>query len=97
MMFGPSWMSLSPAVPLSVVKDPTGAGDTFAGAFMGYLARCGRVTEEILKEAVLAGNLVASFTVQDFGVKRLAGLKRSEVARRANEYDRFARIPKVRI
>jgi len=90
-------MFISPACPLELVKDPTGAGDTFAGALMGYLARRGKVTEENLKEAVVVGNLVASFTVQDFGVKRIARLKRSELVQRAAEYNRFAKIPTVKL
>ncbi len=96
-LFGPGWTFLSPAVLLDVVVDPTGAGDTFAGAFMGTLARAGRVTTETLKRAVMAGNLVASFTVQDFGVKRVARLTRAQVAARAREYDKFARIPAFRL
>lgn len=97
MLFTPEGVFISPAVPLDVVKDPTGAGDTFAGAFMGYVARAGKATDSVLREAVVAGNLVASFTVQDFGVKRVARLKRSEVARRAQEYRRFTALPSVRI
>jgi sugar/nucleoside kinase (ribokinase family) len=97
MLFSPSGMFLSPAVPLEVVVDPTGAGDTFAGALMGYLAKRGKVSDELLKEAVVVGNLVASFTVQGFGVKRIARLKRSEVIKRAAEYSRFAKIPKIKL
>jgi sugar/nucleoside kinase (ribokinase family) len=96
-LFTPSGLFISPAVPLDVVKDPTGAGDTFAGALMGYLARKGKVTDETLKEAVMVGNLVASFTVQDFGVKRVACLKRSEVAKRAKEYTRYVKAPALKI
>jgi sugar/nucleoside kinase (ribokinase family) len=97
MLFGPKGMLVTPAYALESVKDPTGAGDTFAGAFMGYLAKRGKVTDEVLKEAVVVGHLVASFTVQDFGVNRVASLKRSEVAKRAKEYNRFAKIPVVKI
>lgn len=97
MLFSPSGLFLSPAVPLDVVVDPTGAGDTFAGALMGYLAKRGRVTDELLKEAVVVGNLVASFTVQGFGVKRIARLKRSEVVKRASEYNRFTKIPSIQL
>jgi sugar/nucleoside kinase (ribokinase family) len=71
MLFGQGWTFLSPAVPLDYVVDPTGAGDTFAGAFIGYLARAGQVTPELLKQAVIMGNLVASFTVQGFGTKSI--------------------------
>jgi sugar/nucleoside kinase (ribokinase family) len=97
MMFGPGWTFLSPAVPLDYVVDPTGAGDTFAGAFIGYVARAGKLTPEVLKQAVIAGNLVASFTVQGFGTKTIAGLTKSKLRQRSVAYHKFASIPKVRI
>jgi sugar/nucleoside kinase (ribokinase family) len=97
MMFGPGWTFLSPAVPLDYVVDPTGAGDTFAGAFIGYLARYGKVNEGLLKQAVIAGNLVASFTVQGFGTKAIGGLTRAKLKKRSVEYHKFASIPKVSI
>jgi sugar/nucleoside kinase (ribokinase family) len=97
MMFGRDWTFLSPAVPLDQVVDPTGAGDSFAGAFIGYLARAGRVTPETLKQAVIAGNLVASFTVQGLGTLGLKGMSRTQLKKRAVAYHRFASIPKVRI
>src|SRR5581483_5801580 len=97
MMFGPGWTFLSPAVPLDYVVDPTGAGDTFAGAFIGYVARAGKLTPEVLKQAVIAGNLVASFTVQGFGTKTIAGLTKAKLRQRSVEYHKFASIPKVKI
>src|SRR5260370_32320751 len=63
MLFGPGWTFLSPAVPLDYVVDPTGAGDTFAGAFIGYLARSKRLNAQNLTNPVMAGHLLASFTV----------------------------------
>ena len=97
MLFGPGWTFLSPAVPLDYVVDPTGAGDTFAGAFIGYLARAGKLTPDTLKQAVIAGNLVASFTVQGFGTKTIAALTLSKLRKRSVEYYRLASIPKVKI
>ena len=97
MLFGPGWTFLSPAVPLDYVVDPTGAGDTFAGAFIGYLARAGKVNEQLLKQAVIAGNLVASYTVQGFGTKSIAALNKAKLRKRSVEYHRFASIPKVKI
>jgi len=97
LLFGPGWTFLSPSVPLDVVKDPTGAGDTFAGALMGYLARKGKVTKETLKEAVLVGHWVASFTVQDFGVRSVAKLTRAMVAKRGKAYTQAALIPRVKL
>jgi len=95
MLFGPGWTFLSPAVPLDYVVDPTGAGDSFAGAFMGYLAKFQKVTPTVLKQAVIAGNLVASFTVQGFGTKSIAALNKPKLKKRAVEYHKLASIPKV--
>ncbi len=97
MLFGAGWTFLSPAMPLDYVVDPTGAGDTFAGAFIGYLAKQPKITPEVLKQAVIAGNLVASFTVQGFGTKTIASLNRENLKKRSVEYYKFASIPKVRI
>ena len=97
MLFGPGWTFLSPAVPLDYVVDPTGAGDTFAGAFIGYVARAGKLTPEVLKQAVIAGNLVASFTVQGLGTKSIAALNKPKLKKRSVEYHKFASIPKVKI
>ncbi len=97
MLFGQGWTFLSPAVPLDYVVDPTGAGDTFAGAFIGYVARAGKLTPEILKQAVIAGNLVASFTVQGLGTKSIAALNKAKLKKRAVDYHKFASIPKVTI
>ena len=60
-----------PAVPLEGVVDPTGAGDTFAGGFMGALARMGRMTDTNLRRAVVYGCVLASFAVEEFSVGRL--------------------------
>jgi sugar/nucleoside kinase (ribokinase family) len=62
-----------PAFPTSEVKDPTGAGDSFAGAFMGYLARIGQVDINTLKSAMAYGTVAASFAIEDFS---LAGITR---------------------
>jgi sugar/nucleoside kinase (ribokinase family) len=78
-----------PAFPLEEVRDPTGAGDTFAGGFMGYLAGAGRVNEQTLRSAMVYGSVLASFTVERFGVERLASVTRKEIATRAR---RFARL-----
>lgn len=63
-----------PGFPLDEVSDPTGAGDTFAGGFVGYLAASDQVTEKTFAEAVIAGSTMASFAVEDFGIDRLLRL-----------------------
>ncbi|HXL72275.1 MAG TPA: PfkB family carbohydrate kinase [bacterium] len=97
MLFGQGWTFLSPAVPLDYVVDPTGAGDTFAGAFIGYLAKQPKITPEVLKQAVIAGNLVASFTVQGFGTKSIAALTKEKLKKRSVDYYKFASIPKIKL
>jgi len=84
-----SFVFAVPAFPLEEVHDPTGAGDTFAGGFMGYLASKGRVNEQTLRSAMVYGSVLASFTVEKFGVERLAKVTRKEIAARARQ---FARI-----
>ncbi|HXF59141.1 MAG TPA: PfkB family carbohydrate kinase, partial [Candidatus Saccharimonadales bacterium] len=73
-----------PAVPIETVIDPTGAGDTFAGGFFGALARMGRLTDRTLRAAVVYGSVLASFTVEDFGVAGLLRAGRAEILRRAD-------------
>ena len=73
-----------PAVPIESVVDPTGAGDTFAGGFFGALARMGRMTDRTLRAAVVYGSVLASFTVEDFGVAGLLRAQRPEILRRAD-------------
>ncbi len=80
-----------PALPLSEVKDPTGAGDTFAGGFVGYLASQSlfSLSRSTLRRAVVYGNVMASFTVQDFGFNNLIQLTREQVEER---YQRFIEL-----
>lgn len=76
-----------PAFPIANVVDPTGAGDTFAGAFFGYLSKRDKGYDlQLLKQACIQGCLAASFTVESFGVQRLAELTWAEVEKRSAEY-----------
>jgi sugar/nucleoside kinase (ribokinase family) len=81
-----------PAVPIESVIDPTGAGDTFAGGFFGALARMGRLTDKTLRAAVVYGCVMASFTVEDFGVAGLLRAKRQEILRRADAITTMTRF-----
>lgn len=81
-----------PAVPIESVIDPTGAGDTFAGGFFGALARMGRVTDRTLRAAVVYGSVMASFTVEDFGVAGLCRIQRAEILRRADSVMEMTRF-----
>ena len=69
----------APTLPIDEVKDPTGAGDSFAGGFMGYLASRKEVTRETLKRALFYGGVMGSFAVERFGTERLQGLSRDEI------------------
>jgi sugar/nucleoside kinase (ribokinase family) len=81
-----------PAVPVTNLVDPTGAGDTFAGGFFGALARMGRLTEANLRRAVVYGAVMASFTVEGFGVTGLLRVEREEILRRADAVMRMTRF-----
>jgi len=69
----------APTLPIEEVKDPTGAGDSFAGGFMGYLASQKELTREVLKRALFYGGVMGSFAVERFGTERLQSLTREEI------------------
>ena len=69
----------APALPIEEVKDPTGAGDSFAGGFMGYIASQNELTREVLKRALFYGGVMGSFAVERFGTERLQQLTRAEI------------------
>ncbi len=75
-----------PAYPTSDVVDPTGAGDSFAGGMMGYLAEQGSFSPQTLKQAMAYGTVVASFCVEDFSLDRLRRIDRAAIDQRMNEY-----------
>ncbi len=79
----------APAMPLEEVSDPTGAGDTFAGGFMGYLASAGEMTDTVVTRAIIAGSALASFAVEDFGLERLLRLTPDELQDRLAEFKRL--------
>ncbi len=86
LQFSDSSVFATPAYPLEEVFDPTGAGDSFAGGFLGYLARSRDRSQKGLRRAIVYGSVVASFTVEDFGLKRLTTLSLPEIEER---YQRF--------
>jgi sugar/nucleoside kinase (ribokinase family) len=69
----------APALPIEEVKDPTGAGDSFAGGFMGYIASQGQLNREVLKRALFYGGVMGSFAVERFGTERMQTLTRPEI------------------
>ncbi len=78
-----------PAFPLEEVHDPTGAGDSFAGGFMGYLASAGRVSDATLRRAMVYGSVMGSFAVERFGLERLRHVRPREVTARARHFWRL--------
>ena len=80
----------APALPLEEVFDPTGAGDTFAGGFMGYIASTHDLSFENLKRAVIYGSAMASFCVEKFGTQRLLELDKEEISNRVNQFVKLA-------
>jgi sugar/nucleoside kinase (ribokinase family) len=76
----------APALPLEEVFDPTGAGDTFAGGFIGYLASKNETSFEAMKNAIIYGSAMASFCVEKFGAERITGLSDSELEDRVQQF-----------
>ena len=76
----------APALPLEEVFDPTGAGDTFAGGFSGYITQSGNISFENMKNAIIYGSNLASFCVEKFGTERMVGLEKEEVIDRLKQF-----------
>jgi len=81
-----------PAFPLEEPHDPTGAGDSFAGGFMGYLAGCGRSNDAALRRAMVYGSVLGSFAVEEFGPERLRKLKSKEIHARARHFSKLTQF-----
>ena len=89
LMFHHDRVFAAPAFPLEQVKDPTGAGDCFAGGFMGYLASTGNLSDEAFCRAVVCGSVMASFAVEEFSLDRLRQLDYKEIEARFKEFKRL--------
>lgn len=76
----------APALPLTKLKDPTGAGDTFAGGFMGYMAQTGDLSFDNMKRAVIYGSAMASFCVEEFSIHKLTGLDKEMIDQRVQRF-----------
>lgn len=86
LMFSDGWWFSAPALPLEQVLDPTGAGDSFAGGFLGYLANTGNFALDNVRKAVIMGSVMASFAVEDFSLNRLTRLTYPEIEARYREF-----------
>ncbi len=95
LMFNEKQVFAAPAFPLEDVRDPTGAGDTFAGGFLGYLAATGNRSPEAMKQAIIFGSVMASFTVEAFSLDRLRILDYKEIEIRFREFKRLTHFEDV--
>ena len=75
-----------PAFPTEIIKDPTGAGDSFGGAFMGYVSHQEKWDSMTLKNAVICGNIMGSFTIEDYGIQRLVSVNAEDINKRHQKY-----------
>lgn len=89
LLFSGDSIFAAPAYPLENVFDPTGAGDTFAGGFMGYLASTGNLSNESVRQAIIFGSVMASFNVEDFSLDRLRTLQYSEIDARYKSFKKM--------
>ena len=86
LLFNNKEVFFAPAIPLEEVFDPTGAGDSFAGGFIGYLAKTNDISFENMKRAVINGSTMASFCVEKFGTQKLTEINQNDVDSRINEF-----------
>jgi len=86
LLFNKEEVFFAPALPLEDVYDPTGAGDSFAGGFIGYLAKTKDISFENMKRAIIFGSAMASFTVEKFGTERLINLSQKDIDERVQEF-----------
>ena len=86
LLFHKGKIFFAPALPLAQVTDPTGAGDTFAGGMMGYLASTGDTSYENLKKSIIFGSAMASFCVEEFAINRLKSLTADEISQRVQAF-----------
>ena len=90
LLFSRDQIFFAPALPLAEVFDPTGAGDTFAGGFMGYLASTDDTSFENMKRAVIYGSAMASFCVEKFGTDRLLEIVQSDIDKRVQVFNELS-------
>jgi sugar/nucleoside kinase (ribokinase family) len=86
---GKNEMFVLPALPLEKVCDPTGAGDTFAGGFMGALAKAGKITNSSIRKAIVYGSVMASYNIEDFSLNRLKSLTQADISKRYAQFKRL--------
>ena len=91
-LFGEDFTFSAPAFPIDQVVDPTGAGDSFAGGFLGYLASSNDLSNEGFKRAIIVGSVMGSFCVEEFGVERTSGLSSQEIWTRIDSFIKLTQL-----
>ena len=95
LLFSKNHRFAAPAYPLETIFDPTGAGDTFAGGFMGYLASLPSLDDQALRQAIIFGSTMGSFCVEDFGTRRLESISREDVVERYREFKKLTHFEDI--
>ena len=94
-MFNGQSVFSAPGFPLEMVFDPTGAGDSFAGGFMGYLSKMGDFSEPSMRKAVIYGSVMASFCVESFSLDRFRSLQYQEIVNRFKDFKELTHFEEV--
>ena len=97
LLFNESQRFAAPAYPLETVFDPTGAGDSFAGGFLGYLASQPSMSDDALRQAIIYGSALGSFCVEDFGTRRLESISRADIDARYREFKKLTHFEDIAV
>ena len=97
LLFGKGSFFSLPAIPLTKVKDPTGAGDSFAGGTMGCLAKLGKTDENAFRKSLVIGTVMASYCVENFSCRKTSSLKKEDINKRINLLKDYTQIPSFKI
>lgn len=92
LLFSGDFIFSIPAFPMENVCDPTGAGDSFAGGMFGYIAKCNRVDKTVLKDGLIYGTIMASFAIEDFGLKKISRINHIYIRKRLAEFKKIVRV-----
>lgn len=97
LMFHDNEVFSAPGLPIEKVKDPTGAGDSFAGGFMGYVVRSGKLTPQVFRQAVVVGSVMASFNVEEFSCRRLQKITMEDIQKRLHQFKDLSHFDVIRL
>ena len=95
LMFNEDSVFAAPAFPLEQVYDPTGAGDSFAGGFMGHLAKSDRIEDSVIRRSIIYGSVMASFDVEEFSLNGLSRLTQTEIDGRFSQFKRLTHFEEL--